>query len=78
MDPAYSYMGLVQQFYQGGKTTTTQASTWDQFISEADAFSDAINHDRDVATPGEEGLRDMKILMACYESARTGKSVPLS
>jgi glucose-fructose oxidoreductase len=77
MDPAYTYMGLMQQTYQGGKTTTTQPSTWDQFAAEIDAFSDAILHDRDVATPGEEGLRDMKILMACYESARKGQSVSL-
>jgi glucose-fructose oxidoreductase len=77
MDPAYTYMGLVQQSYQHGKTTVTQPSTWDQFAAEADEFSDAIRHDRDVATPGEEGLRDMKILMACYESARSGKSIEL-
>ena len=77
MDPAYSYMGLVQQTYQGGKTTITEPSAWDQFTAEVDAFSDAIQHDRDVATPGEEGLRDMKILMACYESAREGKTVTL-
>lgn len=77
MDPAYTYMGLIQQSYQRGKTTISEPSTWDQFVSEVDAFSDAINHDRDVATPGEEGLRDMKILMACYESARLGKSVQL-
>jgi predicted dehydrogenase len=77
MDPAYSYLGLVQQSYQAVKTVTTQPSTWDQFVSEIDAFSDAIGHDRDVATAGEEGLRDMKILMACYESARTGRSVSL-
>lgn len=78
MDPAYSYLGLVQQYYQVGKTTVTQASTWDQFTTEIDAFSDAIAHDRDVTTPGEEGLRDMKIMMACYESARSGKTVSLA
>ncbi len=78
MDPAYVYYSLVQRTYQGGKITTSSPSTWDQFATEIDAFSDAILHDRDVATPGEEGLRDMKILMACYESARTGKTVPLA
>ncbi len=77
MDPAYTYMGLVQQTYQGGRTTITEPSTWDQFAAEIDAFSDAILHDRDVATPGEEGLRDMKILMACYDSAREGKTISL-
>jgi hypothetical protein len=28
-------------------------------------------------TPGEEGLRDLKIMMAIYESARAGKTVKL-
>ncbi len=78
LDPAYSYLGLVQRSYRDGKVTTTLPSDWDQFAAEIDAFSDAILHDRDVLTSGEEGLRDMKIMMACYESARTGKSVSLA
>jgi hypothetical protein len=28
--------------------------------------------------PGEEGLRDVKIMMAIYEAARTGKTVSLA
>ncbi len=78
MDPAYVYMSLVQRVYQNGKITTGSPSTWDQFAAEIDAFSDAIQHDRDVETPGEEGQRDMKIMTACYESVRTGKSVALA
>jgi predicted dehydrogenase len=78
MDPAYVYSGLVLKTYRDGKFTRTTPSDWDQFAAEMDAFSDAINHDRDVATPGEEGLRDMKILMACYESAQSGKAVKLA
>jgi predicted dehydrogenase len=78
MEPAYTYMGLVQRSYKEGKVTTTEPTTWDQFVAEIDAFSDALKHDRDVVTPGEEGLRDMKILMACYESVRTAKTVSLA
>ena len=26
-------------------------------------------------TPGEEGLRDMKLIMAVYEAAKTGRTV---
>jgi predicted dehydrogenase len=78
MDPAYTYMGLIQRSYREGKVTTTDPTTWDQFVAEIDAFSDAVKHDRDVVTPGEEGLRDMKILMACYESVRTAKPVSLA
>jgi len=29
-------------------------------------------------TPGEEGLRDLKIIEAVYESARSGKTVKLA
>ena len=29
-------------------------------------------------TPGEEGLKDMKIIEAIYESARTGKPIKLA
>jgi predicted dehydrogenase len=78
MDPAYGYSGLIQRVYRNGKTTVTQPTGGGQFAAEIDAFSDAINHDRDVLTPGEEGLRDMKILMACYESANMGKPIALS
>jgi predicted dehydrogenase len=28
--------------------------------------------------PGEEGLRDLKLMMAIYESARTGKTVKVA
>ena len=78
MEPAYVYSGLIQRVYQKGKTLVTQPTGGGQFAAEIDAFSDAINHGHDVLTPGEEGLRDMKILMACYESVATGKSVALS
>ena len=77
MDPAFEYYRRVQRVYQGGKITVSPPSTWDPFEPEIDAFSDAIRNDRDVVTPGEEGLRDMKIMMACYESARAGKPVRL-
>jgi predicted dehydrogenase len=77
MEPAYVYSGLVQRVYKDGQFTVTTPSTWDQFAAEMDAFSEAIQQDRDVRTPGEEGVRDMKILMACYESAASGRRITL-
>lgn len=77
MEPAFVYYGLVQRTYQESKYTATTPSDWDQFAAEIDAFSEAILNNRDVRTSGEEGLRDVKIMMACYESAREGKSVAL-
>ncbi len=78
MEPAYVYWDLVQKTYKDGKLTTTLPSDWDQFAAEIDAFSEALHQDRDVITPGEEGLRDMKIMMACYESSQSGKMVKLT
>ena len=78
MEPAHVYSDLVQRVYKDGKFIVTTPSTWDQFAAEMDAFSEAIQQDRDVATPGEEGVRDMKILMACYESPRTGNTMKLT
>jgi predicted dehydrogenase len=33
--------------------------------------------DQTPRTPGEEGLRDIRIITAIYEAARTGKTVKL-
>jgi predicted dehydrogenase len=40
-----------------------------------DHFSDCVLNNKTPKTPGEEGLRDVRIMMAIYDSARTGKTV---
>jgi predicted dehydrogenase len=42
-----------------------------------DDFAQCILENRPTRVPGEEGLRDVKVMMAIYESARTGKAVNL-
>jgi predicted dehydrogenase len=49
----------------------------DQFAAEIDYFSDCVMNNTDPITPGEEGLRDIKIIEAMYQSARTGQTVSL-
>jgi predicted dehydrogenase len=49
----------------------------DQFAVQSDYFSDCVMNDREPLTPGEEGLKDLKVIEAIYESARTGKTVEL-
>jgi hypothetical protein len=36
-----------------------------------------VIEDRQPLTPGEEGLRDLRLMMAIYEAARTGKTLRL-
>jgi predicted dehydrogenase len=47
----------------------------DHFGSEMDFFSQCIREGKELRTPGEEGLRDMKVITALYESARAGRAV---
>jgi glucose-fructose oxidoreductase len=42
-----------------------------------DDFADCILTGRDTPVPGEMGRRDIRILTAIYEAARTGKRVPV-
>jgi predicted dehydrogenase len=42
-----------------------------------DDFARCILEKTPTRVPGEEGLRDVKIMMAIYESARTGRPVEL-
>ena len=43
-----------------------------------DDFAQCIMNNKPSKVSGEEGLRDVKIMMAIYESARTGKAVKLA
>ena len=42
-----------------------------------DDFADCIVNNRETRVPGEMGLRDIKIITAIYEAARTGQKVPV-
>ncbi len=75
LSPAYSYGGIQ------GKRSDDQLINFpamDQFAAEMDDFSQCILNKRPTKVPGEEGLRDIKIMMAIYEAARTGQSVNLA
>ncbi len=53
------------------------ATVPDQFVGELDAFSEAVTGGKPFLAPGEEGLRDVRIIEAIYESAVRGRSVRL-
>ena len=76
IDPAFSYNGLVMHIgKKAGEATGREERTWspkNQFAVEMDAFAEAIAAGREPHTPGEEGLQDMKIMAAIYESAAGG------
>jgi predicted dehydrogenase len=74
LEPAFNYGG-IRGMRSDGKEIAFPAV--DHFATEMDDFAQCILENRPTKVPGEEGLRDVKILMAIYESARTGQTVKL-
>lgn len=74
LDPAYSYGGLK------GRTSKSEMDLpqVDHFATEMDDFATCILNKRPTKVPGEEGLRDVRILTAVYASIKSGKPVKLS
>lgn len=78
-EPAYDYsIGLKHQLTIGEKTSTRRFPKRDQFAAELIYFSDCILRDREPEPSGWEGLADVRIVRAIYESARTGRAVELA
>jgi len=75
LDPAFSYHGLHGQ---RSDKLEINLPDLDQFAAEMDDFAQCLLNHRPTRVPGEEGLRDVKIMMAIYEAARTGKTVSLA
>jgi glucose-fructose oxidoreductase len=78
LDPAYEYAeGLELAATIDGRTRRRATGKRDQFAAELLHFSDCILKDRAPEPSGEEGLQDVRIVQALYESARTGRVVRL-
>ena len=75
LNPAYGYGGIRGTRSDG---EAIQLPGMDQFAAEMDDFAQCLLENRPTRVPGEEGLRDMKIITAIYEAARTGKEVNLA
>lgn len=82
LNPAYAYRGLRLRL--GHKLEDHDAviepkiQEKNQFALELDHMAQCVTQDRTPHTPGEEGLQDIRIIEAIYESARTGKTVALT
>jgi predicted dehydrogenase len=74
LDPAFNYEGL-KGIRSDGRTIDPPQT--DQFAVEMDDFAQCILDQRATRVPGEEGLRDVRLMTAIYESARTGKPVDI-
>lgn len=77
LDPATSY--YARNLYidnEAGRQEVVIPNT-NQFAAMLDEMAAAVQEDRTPKTPGEEGLRDVRIMQAIYEAAETGDTVTL-
>lgn len=77
-EAAYEYAsGTSFKVTIGEKARSMRFPKGDQFAAELMYFSDCILHNKEPEPNGLEGLADVRIVRAIYESARTGRSVRL-
>ena len=78
LEPATSYSGLRMRVRRGN-VTEERSLPVRRSLRDGDGPFVRVRHgDKEPLTPGEEGLRDLKLMMAIYEAARSGKTVKLS
>ena len=79
VEPAYEYaLGLAYELSIDDKTTRKRIGKRDQFAPELLYFSDCIRKKRQPEPSGEEGLQDVRIIEALYQSAKTRKAVSIT
>jgi predicted dehydrogenase len=74
LDPAFNYQGIRGARSDGKEM---EFAPMDQFAAEMDDFARCIMEKTPSRVSGEEGLRDVRVMMAIYESARMGTPVTL-
>lgn len=73
-DPATAYDG-DRLTLDGAELPVVANNQW---AAQIDHMSDCVRNGGEVKTPGEEGLRDIRIIQAIYRSAQEGKPVRLA
>jgi glucose-fructose oxidoreductase len=78
VEPAYEYAEpLAYTITRDGQSRKKKGRKRDQFAAELLYFSDCILQDRPPEPSAREGAWDVQIVRALYESAQTGRVIPL-
>ncbi len=82
LDPAFGYDNLALQINRkegrASALETRRFTPHSQFATEMDAFALSLHNNTTPLTPGEEGLQDMRIIEAIYQSAAGGSTVKMA
>lgn len=78
MDPATNYSGQKLMLEGRERRDFSPGDPQIQFARQLDHFADAIRDGTQIRTPGEMGLRDLRLIEATYASAAAGRTVRLN
>ena len=74
-EPFLSYSGLALFQNLGKGREKVDLPQVDHFAAEMDHMAECVLAGKEPVTPGEEGLKDLKVIAAIYEAAKAGKTV---
>ncbi len=80
LEPATSYSGQrmrVRRREEEEQVTPPAGPAVNQFVGQLDHMSECVLTGGEPIVPGEEGLRDIRIMEAIYRSAREGRTIRL-
>ncbi|HEY8565577.1 MAG TPA: Gfo/Idh/MocA family oxidoreductase [Beijerinckiaceae bacterium] len=77
LDPATEYYKHELVLKTEKEERKPEIEEGNQFALQMDHFAQAVMENREPKTPGEEGLRDVRIMQAVYQAAATGRPVGL-
>ena len=75
LDPATSYYQHGMGLRAGTQARRFAMPEGNQFAAQLDHLSEAVMNGSAIRTPGEEGLQDVRLMLAIYEAARSGGTV---
>jgi glucose-fructose oxidoreductase len=78
LEPATSYGGLRMRAGTYTKVEERMHRVVDHFAKQMDHLSQCVIDNTEPLTSGEEGLKDLTVMMAIYEAAKSGKAIKLS
>jgi len=78
LEPGLSRRGLAMQVFSKGKTEPREFPQVDQFAAMMDDLAVCAAEGKTPITDGTDGLNDLRVIEAVYQSMRTGQSVKLS
>ena len=77
LDPATAYSGIQMRVGHKDDIEQPQLQEVNQFAKEIDHMSECVMANKQPMTPGEEGLRDIRLIQTIYEAAQSGKKIKL-